>query len=56
MYNFLLFKDIFLSLIECLLVWKLFIIQNCDRFQTYFTTTSNNAQQNATECSDGRNI
>ena len=45
MYNFLLVKDIFLSLTECLLVWKLFIIQNFDRFQTYFATTSNNMQQ-----------
>ena len=45
MYNFLLDKDIFLSLTECLLVWKLFIIQNFDRFQTYFATTSNNMQQ-----------
>ena len=45
MYNFLLVKDIFLSLTERLLVWKLFITQNFDRFQNYFATTSNNMQQ-----------
>ena len=54
MYNFLQVKNIFLS--ECLLVWKLFNIQNFDRFQTYFATTSNNSQQHSTECADGHDI